>query len=176
MESFSGIWLSSISDINYYIIIHKVYEALQDLKYEYADFSSWYFNKVIPEIKSGKRDILFTLDKNNISGVLITKDDIEKKICTLRVSPNYQKHGLGKFLFEQSFKKLQTEKPIITVSQKRQIQFNKILNYYGFELACIAIHYYGQGSAECCYNGILESYEIANIKCRTTNALVASNY
>lgn len=175
MREINSVWLSSmIGNENYPSLVNEIYNSLFDLRYEYANFRSWYFNKVIPQIESGERDIFVTMSKNNIAGVLIVKDEIEKKICTLRVSPYYQKQGLGKVLFEKAFDKLQIEKPIITVSQKRYRQFSKILEYYGFEFACTAIHYYSYGSVEHCYNGILEKKPINNMESNDTLIKVSS--
>jgi predicted GNAT family N-acyltransferase len=165
----NGIWLSSIiGNISYEIYIKRVYNSLYDLKSEYYNFDEWYFNKVIPNITANKRDIFITLNNDNISGILIIKSDKEEnKICTLRVNSNYKGNGIGKILLEKSFEKLQTEKPFITISQSRHHEFKKILTYYDFKLEYSAIHYYGLGSVEHCYNGVLDNNSLKTNKTKS---------
>ena len=136
----------------------QVYFHLQELNKDYNEFYSWYYSKVLPQVEKNIRNIVIVGYKNEIAGIAITKNHLEKKICTLRVTPKYQKSGVGKILFESAFNLLETEKPIITVSESRSFEFRRILNYYGFNLEKVYHNYYKNRHAELSYNGLLNPY------------------
>jgi hypothetical protein len=136
-------------------LINQVYYNLQDLQNEYPDFYEWYYFKVVPQITVGKRNISIVRYGAEIAGLVITKNDLEKKICTLRVNKKYQKSGVGKILFEDTFDILETEKPIITVSEGRVFEFRRIFSYYGFNLEKVYNNYYKTNQAELSFNGLL---------------------
>ncbi|MGE5409870.1 MAG: GNAT family N-acetyltransferase, partial [Clostridiales bacterium] len=110
-----------------YYLINKVYQELYTLNAEYSNFYSWYYQKVLPGIFDGTRTILLKLHQNNLAGISILKESLnEKKICTLRVSHNFRRTGIGKELLNQSFEELQTATPLITVSSKHLDEFRHL--------------------------------------------------
>lgn len=134
----------------------NIYKSLSNLNEDYSSFEKWYFEKVIPGIKKGDREIIITTNDKFITGVSILKNTIdEKKICTLRVNQQFRKNGVGKVLFEKSLETLNCDSPVITVSQERVSQFSSLLNYFGFELSQVISGYYKQTSDEYVYNGVL---------------------
>ena len=80
----------------------------------------------------------------------------EKKICTLRVIPQYRNNGVGKSLFEKSFEILGTDKPLISISSKRHDMFKKYIQNYNFELTEKLENFYSNGNVEFVYNGKLK--------------------
>ena len=135
-----------------------IYKSLSSVIQEYPSFTSWYFKKVIPDIRQGKRDIILYSHENRLAGVSIIKVDIdEKKICTLRVFHGFRNKGIGKYLFERSFELLETEKPLITVSESRLPQFSRLFDYYGFRMNKVYPNYYKIGEKEYSFNGELNT-------------------
>ncbi|WP_140456886.1 MULTISPECIES: GNAT family N-acetyltransferase [Priestia] len=134
----------------------KIYESLATLNKNYPEFKTWYYDKIIPGIQNGQREIIMTYDDKLISGISILKNThSEKKICTLRVSSNYRKNGIGKILFEKSLDILNSDSPIITISENKIHQFRSLLNYYGFELSQVIPGCYVDSQDEYVYNGAL---------------------
>lgn len=138
----------------------------------YPTFDYWLDSKVIPELLLGKRDILFVFDaeaSKKLFGLAILKlGDTEKKICSFRIEPDYQRNGLGKELMLECFDVLGTDKPMITVPRDRSLSLTDPENCYAafdnfirkyfpksFELRQKAIDYYREGFTEYVYNGIL---------------------
>lgn len=134
----------------------RIYAELQNLNKNYPDFYNWYHEKVIPD---PNRKILVLSEGQKIAGVLITKDGFEKKICTLRVNKKYRHKGLGSYLMKQSFNLLNTDKPIITVSENHLFEFNPLLRRFGFDLKRIYHNYYMIGKNEYSFNGYLVDNE-----------------
>lgn len=134
--------------------LDKVYSAIQDLGSEYPGFKEWYFKKVVSQLRSGRK-ILAVFDENNLAGILITKNDSEKKICTLRVDSHYRHQGLGSYLIKNSYDILNTQKPLITVSENHLFQFHSLFTKYGFDYVKSYLSYYLPGKVEYCFNGTL---------------------
>lgn len=141
--------------------INNVYQSLIDLNFDYPEFHSWYYNKVIPGISNNEREILLCLvhsgdDRLDVGGVSILKNTAdEKKICAFRVAEAFRGNGVAKTLFEKSFELLGTEKPLITISDKRIGMFKKHIGRYGFEKVNELKDYYSRGHTEYCYNSEL---------------------
>ena len=99
----------------------------------YPEIKTWFLSKVNPGLKSGERSILYVLDGDKIVGLSILKDsELEKKICTFYISPEARGKGLADVLFKESFTKLNTEKPIISVPEHALQRFNKYIVQYQF--------------------------------------------
>lgn len=149
--------LSSLSEKKRLSIAKSVLFELQDVKNYYPNFLQWYYLKVLPQISTGKREIVLYIYNSDICGIEILKNDDEKKICTLKVNANYRKHGIGKKLFETSFEILQTDNPIITVSDSKIFQFRRVLNDYSFQLTQVCNDRYIKGKSELVFNGMLNN-------------------
>lgn len=129
---------------------------LADSIHDYPRHDEWY-RGIVREIKEGlDRDIIIAYSGKEIAGVsVLKKSQLEKKICSLRVAKEYQGNGLGRALFRKSLDYLETDKPILTVSQNKKDEFQKIFKYFGFSLEQIYPGKYRPDLNEYCYNGIL---------------------
>ncbi|MEM5570054.1 GNAT family N-acetyltransferase [Aliarcobacter butzleri] len=133
------------------VFFDSIYKRLSAAEQFYPNFKYWYFQKVLPDIFSNKRDFIFENRDNNIVGLSLVKYD-EKKLCTLKVFEEYQNKGLGLKLFEKSFERLDTDKPFLTVSQEKYEEFKKLFNYYKFELTSVKIGLYRDNKLEYFFN------------------------
>lgn len=144
---------------------NKIYQFLRDLKRTYPNIESWYINRVISDMKKypEKRDIIISISENNISNLkyevsgiaILKKTKEEKKICTFRIDEKYQNNGIGKLLFEECFKYLETDKPLFTVPGEKKEVFQKYIKKFKFEPCESLVNYYIEGSVEYVYNGCL---------------------
>lgn len=124
--------------------------------YDYPRHDEWY-RGIMREIREGfDREMIVAYNGQRIAGVSILKrSQVEKKICSLRVAKEYRGNGIGTALFKRSMDYLETDKPILTVSQNKKDEFKKIFEYFGFSLEQVYPGKYRQGINEYCYNGIL---------------------
>lgn len=93
------------------------------------------------------------LDSYHLSGCSLlknTKD--EKKICCLFVDPAYRGQGIASQLIKNSFAILNTEKPLMTVSEHNLPQLQKLIDRFGFELTSVKNSVYLPGVREFYYN------------------------
>ena len=132
---------------------YTLYNYIKDAKKYYPSFDIWYFTNVLPSLKDGTKKIITSCDDNNLRGLAILKYN-EKKLCHLSVMPPYKNKGYGIKLFKQSFIELETEKPFLTVSEEKLIEFKKVFDYFGFELTDIIDGYYRKDKKEYFYNQI----------------------
>ncbi len=135
----------------------EIYKFLYRLVFEYQGFRSWYQRLYTEEFElKYNREIIICEDQFRIVGVAIIKNDLqEKKICTLRVTREYQHQGIGHNLVEMCMQQLHTDKPMITLHTSKLNQFEKLLNYYNFELQQTQKHYYSIFNTELVFNGLL---------------------
>lgn len=143
----SGLYLAAIPVIK---------DLLCDLSGFYPDFETWLEDKVYKGIVAGERSIILHYKNNDISGLAIVKDnEVEKKLCCLRVLPRYQGSGVGIRLFQKSFDILNCNKPLLSISQEKETDFLKVFQYFGFSLEKKYSDYYRKGSYENSFNGYL---------------------
>lgn len=136
--------------------LDSIYLTVCQLDNEYPHFKYWYYQKVKNDILLEKREIIFNIIDNYISGIAILKKGTdENKICTLRVPEKFQKMGIGQVLLLDSFKYLNTQHPLITVNSQKQDQFKKLFSYFGFEKTDVYNQYYNKFSKEISFNGCL---------------------
>ena len=143
LNELSGIVLSDMQ---------KIYSQLSGAKNFYPNFEDWYFKKVVPDLFCGKRIIISENRNDNIAGVAILKLNTEKKLSTLKVSPEYLNRGIGLKLFEKSFQLLETEKPFLTVSEEKLSEFKKLFDYYDFKMTSVHDSLYRIGKKEYFFN------------------------
>ncbi|WP_296021759.1 GNAT family N-acetyltransferase [uncultured Treponema sp.] len=131
------------------------------LREEYPDFLKWFKAKVEPGIYNRTRKIytVNTLyDSDKIRGVLILKDScFEKKICTLFVDKSNRLNGIGKLLMNIAFEELETQAPLITVSDDKLNEFDKLLKKYRFLLFSKKDGLYRENHTEYSFNGELNN-------------------
>lgn len=148
---------SSLSHELRIIYYAEIYKFLKRLVFEYQGFHEWY-NGLFTNACDLKlnREIIICEDHLTLAGIAIIKNGCdEKKICTLRVAKEFQHQRIGHNLVELCFQQLNTEKPMITLHKSKLNQFEKILNYYSFELVQTQKHYYNIFNTELVFNGSL---------------------
>ncbi|WP_425467319.1 GNAT family N-acetyltransferase [Rubellimicrobium roseum] len=131
------------------------WRALQGLQSTYPGFRSWYWSKVVPGVERGSRRIFLSTDQSGLKGVVIAKRGAERKLCTVWVAPHARRHGVGRLLVADAMDWLETERPLITVSEHRAPLFLGLFQYFGFELQEELLGYYGGSSKELVFNGRL---------------------
>ncbi|QHQ19923.1 GNAT family N-acetyltransferase [Pectobacterium brasiliense] len=132
-------------------------KTLGNLRLFYPDFNSWISNVVIPSIVTGERSIIFEYREYDLAGLAILKDNLaEKKLCCLQVMPKFQGSGIGLTLFERSFELLNTNNPLLSISEEQNKNFLKIFKYYGFEFGEAYHQYYRPLKTELSFNGLLK--------------------
>jgi len=136
----------------------KIYEITSGLDEIYPDYEKWFYEKQVKESILGKRDIIFIIEQQEIIAISsVKKTNEEKKICTLYVKDEYRNKGIGSILLEESFKYLETDKPLITFCDSMISIYTEFINKYNWELQEILEDYYETGKSEYCYNGKLKN-------------------
>lgn len=133
----------------------KAYEVTDYICNDYPKHFKWYWEKTIPAVFSGTREILIYLVDNNIAGVaFLKKEDGEKKICTFLVLSEYRGQGIATKLIEKSFEFLETTTPLITIADYKLEMFNAIILKYNWKLTqTLPKGYYNNSSEELVFNG-----------------------
>lgn len=133
-----------------------VYSFLRELNTDYPNFDQWFFEKVVNGIESkGRKIIAVSYFDQIIAAAIVKKDSFEKKICTLRVHPDYQRQGLGTYLMRKSIEEVGIRNPLITVPSTRLHQFSPLLARHNFQLCEVVKNYYRHGVDEYVFNGKL---------------------
>ena len=128
-----------------------IFNDLQDLSGIYPGFDKWYYETVTPEI--GKtREILLAMSPEIIAGIAILKKAEEKKICTIKVHRDFSGRGVGRYLFNESFKYLEDILPTFTVSSIQHKLFLPLIQNNNFKLVETLPDYYLKGVTEFVYN------------------------
>ena len=122
--------LSKMTGKNFSKAILEVYLQTSYNHDQYPGYLKWFYTVNLPRIFKGEGDIIFYLDGLEIVSLTILKNAEEKKICTLLVNEDYQNKGYSKQILENSFEYLGTDKPLITIPNKRLDEFNKIIDAY----------------------------------------------
>lgn len=125
---------------------------LNGLSDDYPDFDIW-LSRVFDEVPEGKRVIVLDIADNDIRGLTILKNiDNEKKICTFRVEEKYRNQGIGTNLLKKSHEILDTDKPLITISEKNIETFKPFLIHRGYEMTGSVLSLYQIGKREFFFN------------------------
>ncbi|BDZ84609.1 hypothetical protein Lac2_27430 [Claveliimonas bilis] len=156
------LYYSAFSTYEKTIYCNQIYYFLWRLNIEYFGFSKWYRNLFLENNNLKKDREIILCEKNHcLAGIIILKStEQEKKICTVRVSKEFQKQGIGKKLIKLGLEWLETDKPLITMHKSKQRQFEPLLNYFDFTLEQEKWNYYNIFSAELCFNGVLPEKKI----------------
>ncbi len=141
-------------------ICDSLYDMTDFICEDYPKHKTWFYKKHLPETLQANsgRDILYASDTDGkILGTSFIKDDeVEKKICTLFVSPDARGLGVGTALVEKSMEILDTTKPMITIADYKLPMFEKLISKYDWKQTQIVEGLYNEKSKELVYNGYLE--------------------
>lgn len=125
--------LSTMRDKNFSRAANEIYLLTDYNKLQYPEYYRWYYQTNIPRILSGDGEAIFYLDGFQIVGLsMLKRTEDESKICTLLIDEEYRKKGYSKLILEDSYDFLGTEKPLITIPEKRLDEFSKIIEAYGW--------------------------------------------
>ncbi len=158
---------------NTYNIDHKPFYGqvawlTRDILKSYDSHWEWLQDKFFPNLKNGTRGYSFAVDYDNTQSIttkrgiipvhtlagcaLLKNEPEEKKLCCLFVDPNYRGQKIASKLIEDSFELLNTNKPLMTVSQQNLGMLQKLIDRYGFELTSVKESVYKPGIKEYYYN------------------------
>lgn len=131
------------------------YQILTKLEEAYPDFYDWYWNKVVPGILTKQDQLILAYIKNELVGISILKNNPnEKKLRALRITEKFQSKGYGLYLIDESLKRLETDKPLCSVSNKMIDDYSRIfINRYKFDLTYVYKNLYTKDSLEYEFNG-----------------------
>ena len=138
-------------------------EMIDSLISLYPKSRKWLFDKVIPDVNSRNRKIIFIIhDTKTIKkGCLIIKDyQDEKKICTIWVNNKFKDEydDIIRVLINKAITELKVDMHLVTLSGKCKYFeiYDKAFKDYGFLVLDVKDDYYIKGIKEYCYNGVLE--------------------
>lgn len=143
--------ISKMNNKNFSEAVNRIYQLTDYNHDQYPEYAKWFYTKNVPRIFNGTGEMIFYLDGFQIVGLSILKnDELEHKICTLLINEEYRKRGYSKLILEDSFKYLKTDKPLITIPEKRIEEFSSIIGAYNWEETSITNEYL---SKEIIFNG-----------------------
>ena len=126
---------------------------LLPLSEDYPGIEHWYRAKVVPGLRHGTRHLLRVERDGELVGLGIAKNEAdERKICTVRVAPHYANRGVGVRLFDGLLKWLSDDRPHLTVSHHKLPLFERLFDYYGFNLSSARDGLYVPSACELGYN------------------------
>ena len=134
-------------------LVTTIFNTTKFIGDDYPNYKNWFYNKQIPGIALGERDILFIRNPEKLKeiiGIVALKNTLEEqKICTLYVKGKYRKMGIGTILIEEAMKYLNTPTPIIEIPAYKLVMFKSFIKRYNWKLSYISHNSYGN---ELCFN------------------------
>ena len=134
-------------------LVTTIFNTTKFISDDYPNYKNWFYNKQIPGIALGERDILFIRNPEKLKeiiGIVALKNTLEEqKICTLYVKGKYRKMGIGTILIEEAMKYLNTPTPIIEIPAYKLVMFKSFIKRYNWKLSYISHNSYGN---ELCFN------------------------
>lgn len=128
-------------------------EFLLPLSKNYPDIIGWYISKVVPGLTSGTRKLFIHRKNDKIVALGIAKkSNDERKICTVRVHPDFVGRGFGVRIFKDAMVWLETDMPHLTVSEDKLPEFNRIFDHFGFVMTSTVNGLYQRGKVEYLFN------------------------
>lgn len=136
-------------------IISKAYNITDHICEDYPKHFSWFWEKTVPAIFKGTRDVFVAIvDKKIVGVVFLKKEDDEKKVCTIFVKDEFRGQGVATELLEEAFKYLGTTQPLISIADYKVSQFSTIIKKYGWkQTQILGDGYYNNTSREIVFNG-----------------------
>ena len=136
--------------------LDKLYQVTKKIEKDYPNHKNWFYDKFVKELDGKKREIIYYEKDSVICGVIFLKNTLEeKKICTVYVSEEYRKHGIGTKLLLESIKFLGTTTPLISMPDYKEECFKNIINKYKWEKKQEIDNCYSNNK-EIVFNGFLE--------------------
>lgn len=152
--------------------LRLVEQDAEFLRASYPSFDNWLFQKVVPGISSGERTVVIEYRSANPVGLLIVKHTTEeRKLCTLRIRPHFENKGLGLKLFETAFELLETDRPLLSVSETALPKFYKVFDHFGFSQEASYEGVYLPRVVEFAFNGLLSDHAEPSVICKRSRNL-----
>lgn len=140
----------SFRKINNFTELLLLQNDLNYLDNYYPDFDNWYINKVIPGIICGSNNCLVIENKSSIIGISLFNSH---KLQAIRIYPNYQQHGYGFRLLDETLKQMDCDKPLCTVAEEMLHLYSRMfINHYKFTLPVVEKGLYRQNKLEYIFN------------------------
>ena len=138
-------------------LVSKAYAVTDFICKDYPKHFTWYWEKTVPAVLKGTREVLVCTVNKKIAGVAFLKnEDGEKKVCTFLVLEEFRGKHIASKLLERSFKFLGTTKPLISIADYKLGMFEGIIKIYGWQQTQILDEgYYNNTSREYVFNGII---------------------
>lgn len=138
-------------------IVDEIYILSKHLNEVYPDYKNWFYERQVKGCLIENRNIIFIKNDNDeiVGFSSLKKEKDEKKICTLYVKDSYREIGIGEILLEESFKYIETDKPLVTFSEDNYSLYEKIIKKYDWNLTQKLKDKYKIGKEEYCFNGYL---------------------
>ena len=135
--------LSKMKNKNFSKATNEIYLLTDYNRLQYPEYYKWYYQKNLPRILAGNGETIFYLDGFQIVGLsMLKKSENESKICTFLINEEYRKRGFSKLILEDSYEYLGTERPLITIPEKRLDEFSEIIESYGWVASKTTNEYY----------------------------------
>jgi hypothetical protein len=126
---------------------------LRPLSADYPGIESWFYNKVVPGLRDGRRELLRVERDGQLIGLGIAKNESdERKICTVRVASSYIGRGTGVRIFDGLLRWLDVDQPHLTISARKLPIFERIFDYYHFTFTSARKGLYVPEGCELGYN------------------------
>lgn len=136
-----------------HITDRDILDFLMPLSKDYPNIDIWFLAKVLPGLEDNSRKIFVHVRNEKIVALAIAKkSNREKKICTVRVSPDFTGKGIGVKLFIEAMNWLETSMPHLTVSEDKLPLFSKIFDHFGYKITSTHKSRYIPGKVEYLYN------------------------
>ena len=138
-------------------IVSNAYNITDDACTSYLNYFKWYWEKVVPNILKGTRDVIIVTVNGEMAGVtIVKKEDKERKLCTIFVIPEYRDRKITTKLLEESFAFLETTTPLVTISEDKLDMFQGIIKKYNWkETQVLPKGYYNDTYKEIVFNGFI---------------------
>lgn len=139
---------------NFKKIADELYDLTDWICDDYPYHFSHYYQKYLPGLKDGTREIIGYYRGNRPVGVIILKKTAEeKKICTLYVSEDSRNMGIASKLIERGEKFLGTSTPVVTIADYKVDQFKGLIHHFGWKHTdTLPLGFYNDRSKEYVYN------------------------
>ncbi|WP_376995984.1 GNAT family N-acetyltransferase [Azospirillum himalayense] len=123
------------------------------LSTDYPGIKTWFNSKVVPGLIDGTRYLHRIERDGQLVGLGIAKlEPFERKICTVRIAPSYVGRGIGIRIFDSLLKWLDTDRPHLTVNERKIHAFERIFDWYGFNLTSVRSGLYVPNLSEFAFN------------------------
>ena len=120
----------------------------------YPDISNWYHYRIVNELNDSNCILLHAYQNEKLVGVSIAKKGIDPKLRCVRISKELESSGLGIKLINRTLDEMETDKPMVTVSEELFHQYSRAFHhYYDFKIEQVLKGLYRENKLEYIYNG-----------------------